>query len=176
MDYAKHAILNVTDALTLAPTVLIAPQDTTNADLFVSKLVIPTNTLMIQPGLALLATLNVKLVQANNSVPLVPILKPFQSMVSVTIAHILAIHVDQLHPSAQLALRDSTLLDQLALLPAQQEQFQSTESANAIMDSFTLTNVFLAAQLDSEPLVVNALNALLTALDVQDLRTHAQVA
>jgi hypothetical protein len=39
--------------------------------------------------------LSAKLAQVNNSVPLVLILKPFPSMVSVTIVHILATLADQ---------------------------------------------------------------------------------
>lgn len=174
MDFAKHATLNVMDALILAQTVSTVLQDTINADLSASKLAIPTNILMTQPELALHATPNVKPAQASNSVPLVPILKPFQSMVSATIVHILAIHADQLHPSAPPASRDSISLDQPALLPAQREQFQSMESVNATMDSFTLTNVFLAAQLVLEQSAVNVLNALLIALDAQALKIHAQ--
>lgn len=176
MDYARHATLNVTDALTLAQTVLIALQDSINADLFVLKLATPTNTLTNQAEPALPATLNVRLAQANNSVPLVPILKPFQSMVSVTIAHTLAIHADQPHQFAQPVSKDSILLDQPVSLLAQLEQFQSMESANATMDSFSPTNVLIAAQLDSEQSVANALSALLIALHAQDLKMHAQAA
>lgn len=96
-------------ALILAPTVLIVLQDTTNAALFALKLATLINILTRQAEPASLAILNARPAPANNSVPLVPTLKQSQSMVFVTIAHILAIHADQLHPFAQPASVDSTL-------------------------------------------------------------------
>ena len=176
MVYASNATLNVMDALILAPTVSIALQDITNVDLFVLRLAILTNILMKPARLASPAMLNAKHAQANNSAPLVPTLKQFQSMVSVTIVHILATHADQLHPFAQAVSVDSTLSDQPALLLVPKEPPQSMESANAQMDSFTPTNVLLPAQLDMEQSVDNVLNALLTALHAQDLYQHAQAA
>ena len=65
-------------------------------------------------------------------------------------------------------LRDSTLLDLPVLLLAQLELTPSMEFVNVFLDLFTLTNVSLHAQLDTEPLEDNALNALTTVLAAQD--------
>lgn len=110
---------------------------------------------------------------ASSSVPLVPILRPCPSMVSVTIAHTPATLVDQLPPFAPLVFLDSTSLDLPASLLAPLEPVPSTESANALEDSSSLTSVCPNVPLDSVPLEDSALSVLKTVLPAPELPLHA---
>lgn len=121
---------NVTDALDHAPIASTVLPDTTNVELFVLKHAHPTNSLITMLASVSLATLSVKLAAVFNSVPLVPILKLFQLMVSVTTAHILAIPATQVPPSVLHVLLDSTLSVLPVLLPAPLEPTQAMESVS----------------------------------------------
>lgn len=122
---------NVTDALDHAPIASTVLPDSTNVVLFVSKHALPTNSLITMLVFVLPATLSAKLAAVFNSVPLAPILKLFQSMVSVTTAHILAIPATQVPPSVLPASLDSTLSVLPVSLPAPLEPTQATESVSA---------------------------------------------
>ena len=112
--------------------------------------------------------LSAKLAQAKTSAQLALTHKLSQLMEFVTTALILVIPAELLLPFVLHALKDSTLLDLPVLLLAQLELTPSMESANVFLDLFTPTNVLLHAQLDSELLEDNALNALITVLAAQD--------
>jgi hypothetical protein len=112
--------------------------------------------------------LSVKLARAKISAQLALTHKLFQLMEFVTTAPILVIPAELLLPSVLHVSRDSTLLDLPVLLPAQLELTPSMESVNVFLDLFSPTNVLLHAQLDSELLEDNALNALITVLAAQD--------
>lgn len=122
---------NVTDALDHAPIASTVLPDSINVVLFVLKHALPTNSLITMLVFVLLATLSAKLAAVFNSVPLAPILKLFQSMVSVTTAHILAIPATQVPPSVLPAWLDSTLSVLPVSLPAPLEPTQATESVSA---------------------------------------------
>eukprot|EP00178_Gracilaria_changii_P015995 TRINITY_DN4503_c0_g1_i1.p2 TRINITY_DN4503_c0_g1~~TRINITY_DN4503_c0_g1_i1.p2 ORF type:complete len:257 (+),score=29.37 TRINITY_DN4503_c0_g1_i1:2781-3551(+) len=162
MENVKLVILNVMDAESLVLNVLNVLLDIISWVLHVLKLAILTCLLIMPLTFVSLAMKNVKLAQVSPSVPLVPILKLYPSMVFVTIVPILAILAPQLLQVAPHVLMDSISLELLVLLLVPLEPSQETEFVFAEVELFSEILVLLHAQLDMEILVVNAKNVMRT--------------
>ena len=139
-----------------------------------SRPVTPTCLLTTQLTSVFSAQVNARPAAVLLSVPLVPTLRLFQSMESVTIAHILATHAHHPPQPAHHASQDSTSLEPPVSLPAQLVLTPRTESVFVRPEFSSATNALLSAQFNTETSEVSAKNVTITVPHVMELNHLAQ--